>query len=182
MGPTIRRAAVALTAAATMTSLPAGTANAATYRELTNQKTDWRKCVSLAGGGSTANNTNLVIYTCTGGDEQQWAFEPAGDYYRIKNRKAGGGKCVSVGGGGGTAQGDPVILYTCNGGREQDWSTVAYGLGYLVVNRKSGYTWSLADGGSTANNTHIVQWRILDSAPEQVWRDPGAAPGRVWVV
>lgn len=170
-----RRAAAALTTAATTMSLLAGLAapaSAATYREMTNQKTDWRKCVSLGNGGSTANNTNLVIYTCNDGDEQQWAFESAGNYYRIKNGKAGTGKCVSVAGGGGTSQGDAVVLYTCTGGPEQDWSTIAYGFGYLVVNRKSGYTWSLADGGSTANNTHIIQWRQLDSAPEQVWREP----------
>jgi hypothetical protein len=151
------------------------TAQAATYYNLVNYKAN--KCLSLADGGSTANGTNVVIYTCNGAAEQRWYLVESGAYpgwYYIKNAKAGAGKCISVDDGGSTAKGAAMILWTCTGAEEQRWRFADEGGGWAEIqNFNSGHYMSLDDNGSTANNTRVIQWTWVTPGPEQVW---GLAP------
>lgn len=145
-------------------------AQAETYYEIYNYKAN--KCLSLANGGSTANGTNIIIYTCNDGREQDWQLVESGaypGYYYIKNYKAGTDQCISVSGGGSTADGAALILWTCNGGGEQRWRFDAKGGGWIaLMNDKSGKAMSL-DGASTANNTRAVQWEYFDTT-DAIWR------------
>jgi hypothetical protein len=146
-------------------------AQAATYYEISNYKA--QKCMSLGNGGSTANGTNVVIYPCNDGREQDWSMVESGaypDYYYIKNFKAGSDQCISVDGAS-TANGAAMILWTCNGAAEQRWRLDNSNPGWFVlVNHKSGKVMSLAGGGSTANNTRVLQWPFLQTGYEALWK------------
>lgn len=153
-------------------------AQAATYYNIINYKAN--KCMSLAGGGSTANGTNIIIYTCNGAGEQRWYWVESGAYpgwYYIKNAKAGSDQCISVAGGGSTAKGAAMILWTCTGAEEQRWRFNEEGGGWVdIQNFKSMDNYmSLDDNGSTDNNTRVIQWSWSPYGFEQVWgRVPAA--------
>lgn len=174
MSRRLRRTWTVLATLAMTLGLMAGlttTAQAATYYDVVNYKA--QKCMSLGGGGSTANGTNVVIYTCNGASEQRWYWVESGahpGWYYIKNYKAGSDQCVSVSGGGSTARGAAMILWTCNGGEEQRWRFIDEGGGWAdIQNYKSGHYMSLDNGGSTANNTRVIQWSWVATGYEQVW-------------
>lgn len=91
--------ALAMAAAAVATSLVAAApAQAASYYNLVNYKSGL--CMSVAGGGSTANGAHVIQWGCNDGWEQ----------------------VLSVDDGGSTAQGAHVIQWTSNGGSEQGWA------------------------------------------------------------
>ena len=158
-----------ITATVGVMSTFAGPAQAATvYFKLLNEKAVG-KCMSVEGGGSTANGTNVIIYDCKAvAPEQQWYYTTSikTGYATVRNDKSD--KCLSVSGGGSTANGAEIIQWTCNGGPEQQWRLVdgdhSY---YRLKNLKSGKYLSLDNGGSTVNNTKVIQWTKTGS--EQVW-------------
>ncbi|GAA1356193.1 hypothetical protein GCM10009612_21920 [Streptomyces beijiangensis] len=158
------RGVLATGAAAALLSLGAGTSSAgqsAVYSQLVNVKSG--KCLSLAGGGSTANNTSAIQYTCGSGDEMYWAFDSKG-LLNFKNTD----KCLSTEGGG-TANGTQVLLYTCNSSAEQGWTLYSNG---QLVNAKAQRCLSISGGGSTANNASAILWDCYADASahrEQQW-------------
>lgn len=150
-----RLAAVAGIAAAASLAVT-GPAEAATYSNILNYNSGL--CLSVAGGGSTANGAKAIQWTCNGGGEQAWAWSG----HRLVNYKSG--KCLSVSGGGSTANGAELVQWTCNGGAEQDW----YPSSYRLVNGKSGKVASIEDGGSTRAGANVIQWSD-NGGPEQYW-------------
>ncbi|MFH8447687.1 RICIN domain-containing protein [Streptomyces fungicidicus] len=129
------------------------------YSSLVNYKSG--RCLSLEGGGGTANGTNAIIWSCNGGSEQYWFHAtPSGE---IRNLKSG--KCLSLASGGGTANGTEVILWTCNGAAEQRWD---YSGAHQWYNTKAGKCMSTAGGGGTANGTKVIIYNCLGS-DEQHW-------------
>lgn len=127
------------------------------YAPITNVKSG--KCLSLANGGSTANNVSAILYTCiSGAAEQSW--EPQGTAY--VNRKSG--KCLSLADGGSTANGTKAIQYTCNGGAEQSWFLND---GQLLSGKNVNKCLS-TPGGATGDNTNAVIYDC-NGAPEQQW-------------
>ncbi|MET9909896.1 RICIN domain-containing protein [Streptomyces sp. NPDC006476] len=159
----LKRSWAALAAGAlTVTALAASAPSAGAvdvYSRVQNYKSG--RCLSLAGGGSTADGTNAVIYTCGTGHEQYW-FEatPSGELRNLKS-----GKCLSLAGGGATANGTEVILWSCNGRSEQEWDYSSTG---QLYNIKAGKCMSTAGGGGTANNTKVIIYNCLGST-EQEW-------------
>lgn len=168
---------VLATAAATVGLTAALTAPAQAgplYNQYINYKAD--KCLSIEGGGSTANGANVVLYTCNGGHEQDWGYVSQTDgtytYFFLINRKSG--KCMSVSGGGSTAKGAEIIQWSCNDMTEQqwrivddrDWPLIDGSYAKVLINRKSGLILS-TPGGAWANNTKIIQWSYLKNASEQ---------------
>jgi hypothetical protein len=138
------------------------------YFELENGKAV--RCMSVEGGGSTANGANVVIYDCNGGAEQQWytTASISDGYVYIKNNKSD--KCLSVAAGGSTKPGTAIIQYACNGGPEQRWGFYHAGGGYYwLENFKTRLVLSLDNGGSTANNTKVIQWSTVATGYEQLW-------------
>lgn len=139
-------------------SLSAGTSSASAqlFAPVTNQKS--QTCLSLANGGSTANNVSAILYSCIGTQEQSW--EPRDlTYVNLKS-----GKCLSLADGGSTTNGTKAIQYTCNGGAEQDWHLTG---GQLVSGKNSNKCLSTQSGG-TADNTNVVIYDC-NGAPEQQW-------------
>lgn len=143
-------AGVALAAAITPS------AAAATYYNLVNYESG--KCMSVAGGGSTANGAKIVQWTCNDKGEQLWYR--VGD--QLKNRESG--KCLSAPGGGSSENGAQLVQWTCNGSSEQKWNPSD---GFLI-NHKNGKVASVAGGGSSENGAKIVQWTATGK-PEQGW-------------
>lgn len=131
-------------------------ASAATYYNLVNHKSG--KCMSVAGGGSTANGAKIVQWTCNAKGEQLWYR--VGD--QLKNRKSG--KCLSVSGGGSSDNGAELVQWSCNGAFEQMWNPSDG----LLINHKNGKVASVSGGGSTENGAKIVQWTASGRA-EQSW-------------
>jgi hypothetical protein len=139
------------------TSLAVATpAAAATYYRVVNSKSG--KCMSVEGGGSTANGANVIQWTCNGGGEQLWYWSGS----RLKNFKSG--KCLSVAGGGSTANGAEIIQWSCNGGPEQNWHMS----GASLFNDNS-YKVASVEGGSTANGAKVKQWDYFGTGDEADW-------------
>ena len=136
----------------------ASPAQAATHFGIRNYKS--ALCMSVSGGGSTANGAQMVQWSggdCDDAPERIWHWSGA----RLVNDKSG--KCLSVGGGGSTANGAAIIQWSCNGGAEQNWDSSG---GYLV-NGKSGKVVSV-EGASVDVGARMVQWSKNGGA-EQGW-------------
>jgi hypothetical protein len=81
-------------------------------------------------GSSTANKTPIVVFDCTGNENQSWWFRSrviggppvgqAGDLQGI------GDNCFDVTGSN-TADGTPMILFRCTGGANQEWTFESVG-------------------------------------------------------
>jgi hypothetical protein len=65
-----------------------------------------------ATGGSTANGTLIIAYTCSGAANQHWVLTGT----QLRN----GAACLDIPGAT-TANGTQLELYTCNGGTNQAW-------------------------------------------------------------
>ncbi|WP_436494327.1 glycosyl hydrolase family 95 catalytic domain-containing protein [Actinokineospora sp. HUAS TT18] len=67
-----------------------------------------------ASGGSSADGTQVILWTCTGSANQKWTLNSNGTITGV------GGKCLDVTGGA-TAAGTRLQLWTCNGSGAQKW-------------------------------------------------------------
>ncbi|MDA1361045.1 RICIN domain-containing protein [Glycomyces luteolus] len=99
---------------------------------------------------STTNGTQVQIYDCWNGTNQQWSYSAAGELsvYTGTSRK-----CLDASGGG-TANGTAAIIWSCHGGTNQKWDLRADG---SVVNRQSGLCLDVS-GASTANGALVHLW------------------------
>ncbi|NUT48492.1 MAG: hypothetical protein HOV94_14460, partial [Saccharothrix sp.] len=139
-----------------------------------------------ASGGSSADGTSVILWTCSGSANQKWSLQANGSITGI------GGKCLDVGTG--------VRLWTCNASAAQKWSTAlvnpaarqcldaAATSGSQVriagCDRGVGQRWNLngsggaitgngglcldASGGSSADGTSVILWTCSGSA-NQKW-------------
>jgi O-glycosyl hydrolase len=106
---------------------------------------------------NTANGTQMQIYTCGGGTNQNWTLTGAGEVRGL------GDKCLDASGQGTTA-GTAVVFYTCNGGLNQKWTLVNGG---ALVGRQSGLCLDVT-GGATANGALVELWTCTNAA-NQKW-------------
>lgn len=70
-------------------------------------------CLDVRGGINQPDGTQLIVYACHGGENQNFAILPDGTI-RV------GGRCVDIAGGA-ARPGDPVIVWRCTGGDNQRW-------------------------------------------------------------
>ncbi|MEV3936551.1 ricin-type beta-trefoil lectin domain protein [Glycomyces sp. NPDC049804] len=98
---------------------------------------------------STTNGTQVQIYDCWNGANQQWTYTAAGELtvYADGNRR-----CLDASGGG-TANGTAAIIWTCHGGANQKWNRNADG----TITSSSGLCLDVA-GAATANGTKVQLW------------------------
>jgi O-glycosyl hydrolase len=109
-------------------------------------------------GFSTANGTQLTIYTCNTGADQSWTLTGAGEV------RGYGNKCMDASGQGTTA-GTPVVLYTCNGGANQKWTLVDGG---TLVGKQSGLCLDVT-GAATADASPLELY-TCNAGSNQTWR------------
>lgn len=104
------------------------------------------KCLDVPGV-STTNGTQLELYTCNAGSNQEYTLNPNGE---ITVYTGSSMKCLDAYQQGKTA-GTIVDIYTCNGGRNQLWQAHPDG---SITNNESGLCLD-AYGQGTANGTKI---------------------------
>ena len=115
------------------------------------------KCLDVPGQ-STANGTQLEIYTCNAGSNQEYTLQPNGEITVY-----GGSDCLDAYNQGKTA-GTIVDIYTCNGGTNQLWQVHPDG---SVTNDESGLCLDVV-GQGTANGTKIDLW-TCNGGTNQQW-------------
>jgi hypothetical protein len=121
------------------------------------------KCVDVAGA-SSANGTQVQLYTCNGTGAQQWTVGTDGTVRAL-------GRCLDVAGGG-TANGTKVQLYDCNGSGAQQWT---YTSGHDLVNPQANRCLDVT-GNASADGTPLQIWDCTGAA-NQKWTAPSAGGG-----
>ncbi|HEY8980706.1 MAG TPA: endo-1,4-beta-xylanase [Streptomyces sp.] len=99
------------------------------------------RCVDVPGS-STADATQVQLWDCHGGTNQQWTSTSAGEL------QVYGNKCLDA---GGTGVGTRIQIYGCHGGTNQQWRVNSDG---TITGVQSGLCLDAVSGG-TANGTQI---------------------------
>ncbi|GAB3171622.1 hypothetical protein GCM10027059_40140 [Myceligenerans halotolerans] len=119
-------------------------------------------------GRGTEPGTDVVLWTCHGGANQDWSFEDSGDGHHVI-RNVHSDLCLDAFREG-TEPGTEVVLWTCHGGANQDWSLEENGDGHhLIRNRHNDLCLDDTDWGTepgtpaqlwTCNELTVQQWSI----------------------
>src|SRR5689334_10295510 len=102
------------------------------------------KCVDVAAA-SSANGTQVQLYTCNSTTAQQWTVGTDGSLQAL-------GKCLNVAAAG-TANGTRVQIFDCNGSGAQKWQ----GSNGTLVNPASGKCLDVT-GVNSADGTPLQIW------------------------
>jgi endo-1,4-beta-xylanase len=108
---------------------------------------------------STTNGTQVQIYDCWTGANQQWTRTAAGE---LSVYSGGSRKCLDASGGG-TANGTAAIIWSCHGGANQRWNFNSNG---TITNAQSGLCLDVA-GASTANGALVQLWTCHGGANQR---------------
>jgi hypothetical protein len=124
------------------------------------------KCADVVNA-STANNAELVQYTCGSGYNQQFSQRDAGSgYVQLVARHSG--LCLDVANAS-TADSAQIIQYTCGSGSNQQFQLQDAGSGYYrIVARNSGKCLDVASA-ATANGARIKQYSC-NGGTNQQWQ------------
>ncbi|GGS19442.1 beta-xylanase [Streptomyces humidus] len=112
------------------------------------------RCLDVPGS-STNDGTQLQLWDCHGGTNQQWTYTAAGEL------RVYGNKCLDA---AGTGSGTKVQIYSCWGGDNQKWRLDSSG---SIVGVQSGLCLDTVAGG-TANGT-LMQISSCSNSSSQRW-------------
>jgi endo-1,4-beta-xylanase len=104
------------------------------------------KCLDVPNQ-STSNGTQLQIYDCWSGVNQQWTVTSSGEF------RVYGNKCLDASGSG-SSNGTAVIIWDCHGGANQRWNRNSDG---SIRSAQSGLCLDVS-GASTANGALLQLW------------------------
>jgi hypothetical protein len=113
------------------------------------------RCVDVPNQSQT-NGTQVALWDCNGGANQQWTSTSAGEL------RVYGGDCLDASGQG-TSAGTKVDIWTCNGGANQKWTLNANG---TITGTQSGLCLD-ATGAGTANGTLLQLWTCTGSTNQR---------------
>jgi hypothetical protein len=113
------------------------------------------RCLDVPNQSQT-NGTQVVIWDCNGGANQQWAQLANG------SMQVYGTKCLDVTGHG-TTPGTGVTIFDCNGGANQRWTVNADG---TIVGVESGLC-PRRHRPATANGTTVKIWTCNGGANQR---------------
>jgi hypothetical protein len=99
---------------------------------------------------STTNGTQLQIWDCWSGANQQWTYTAAGE---LRVYSGGSQRCLDASENG-TSNGTAVIIWSCHGGANQRWNRNADG---TIRSAQSGLCLDVS-GAATANGSPIILW------------------------
>ncbi|MEU2537935.1 non-reducing end alpha-L-arabinofuranosidase family hydrolase [Streptomyces iakyrus] len=150
--------ATLLASAATLVANPAQAATTSAVRGVGSGR-----CLDVPGANQT-NGTNVQIWDCHGGTNQQWTLTDDNQLTVYGN------KCLDVPGHATTAGTRPVI-WSCNGGTNQRWRANADG---TIVAVESGLCLDVS-GGATANGTAVQLWNC-NGGSGQKWTGLSGTP------
>jgi hypothetical protein len=114
------------------------------------------RCLDVPAA-STVNNTQVAIYDCGTGANQQWTGTSA------RELRVYGNKCLDARGRG-TANGTAVGIYDCNGGTNQQWTLNGNG---TITGVASGRCLDVTQNG-TANGARVQLWDCTGGS-NQAW-------------
>jgi uncharacterized membrane protein len=152
-------AALVASAATLVATAPAQAATSGALRGVGSGR-----CLDVPGAGQ-ADGTNLQIWDCHGGTNQQWTLTDSNQLTVYGN------KCLDVPGHA-TTPGTRVQIWTCSGGANQQWRVNSDG---TVVGVQSGLCLEAA-GAGTANGTAVQLW-TCNGGSNQKWTGLSAPPG-----
>ncbi|MFF4017197.1 endo-1,4-beta-xylanase [Streptomyces sp. NPDC001843] len=112
------------------------------------------RCLDVPGAGTT-DGTQLQLWDCHSGTNQQWTYTDAGEL------RVYGNKCLDA---AGTGNGSKVQIYSCWGGDNQKWRLNSDG---SIVGVQSGLCLDAVSGG-TANGT-LIQLYTCSNGNNQRW-------------
>ncbi|MET8767388.1 endo-1,4-beta-xylanase [Streptomyces sp. NPDC004658] len=112
------------------------------------------RCLDVPGAGTT-DGTQLQLWDCHSGTNQQWTYTDAGEL------RVYGDKCLDA---AGTGNGSKVQIYSCWGGDNQKWRLNSDG---SIVGVQSGLCLD-AVGAGTANGT-LIQLYSCSNGSNQRW-------------
>ncbi|MDN3241465.1 non-reducing end alpha-L-arabinofuranosidase family hydrolase [Glycomyces tritici] len=98
---------------------------------------------------STTNGTQVQIYDCWTGANQQWTYANG----ELSVYSGGTKKCLDANGGG-TTNGTTAIIWSCHGGANQRWNMNSNG---TISNAASGLCLDVA-AAATANGSKVQLW------------------------
>jgi lysophospholipase L1-like esterase len=113
------------------------------------------RCVDVPGY-STANGTQLQLWDCHGGTNQQWTYTSA------RALTVYGTKCLEADGYG-TSPGTRVTIHDCHGATNQQWQVNANG---TITGVQSGLCLD-ANAAGTGNGTRLILWTCNGQANQQ---------------
>jgi len=134
---------------------------------LVNTKTG--KCLTIAGGVSTANNVEAVQFDCDSHPSRRWMLnEISGNIYQIKNVQTG--KCLTIAGGVSTDNNVTALQFNCDSHPSRTWriSDVTGSGVYQISNVQTNKCLTIAGGVSTDNNVTALQFNC-DSDLSRRW-------------
>jgi O-glycosyl hydrolase len=114
------------------------------------------RCVDVPNQSQT-NGTQVELWDCNGGSNQQWTGTAAGEL------RVYGGSCLDAANQG-TGAGTKVDIYSCNGGANQKWTVNADG---TITGVQSGLCLD-ATGNGTGNGTLLELW-TCNGGGNQKW-------------
>ncbi|WP_053851543.1 ricin-type beta-trefoil lectin domain protein [Streptomyces sp. NRRL B-24085] len=117
------------------------------------------RCVDVPNQSHTAG-TQVALWDCNGGSNQQWTNTSAGEL------RVYGNACLDAAGQG-TSPGTKVDIWDCTGGGNQKWTIRADG---TITGDQSGLCLD-ATGAGTANGTLLQLWTCNGSSNQKWARD-----------
>jgi glycosyl hydrolase family 59/ricin-type beta-trefoil lectin protein/glycosyl hydrolase family 59 (putative galactocerebrosidase) len=114
------------------------------------------RCLDVPGQSQT-NGTQVELWDCNGGSNQQWTATSAGEL------RVYGGSCLDASGQG-TTPGTKVVIWTCTGGNNQKWTLNANG---TITGVQSGLCLD-AIGAGTGNGT-LIDLSTCNGGSNQKW-------------
>ncbi|MBB5784524.1 RICIN domain-containing protein [Nonomuraea jabiensis] len=113
------------------------------------------RCLDVPNA-STVNGTQLQLWDCGAGNNQQWTLTPS------KQLQVYGNKCLDAKGQG-TVNGTQVIIWDCNGQSNQQWNVNGDG---TITGAQSGLCVEASNFG-TANGTKVQLWSCTGTTSQK---------------
>ncbi|MDP4501887.1 ricin-type beta-trefoil lectin domain protein [Nonomuraea turcica] len=113
------------------------------------------RCLDVPNA-STANGTQLQLWDCGGGNNQQWTVTSS------RQLQVYGNKCLDAKGQG-TGNGTQVIIWDCNGQANQQWNVNGDG---SITGVQSGLCMEASNFG-TANGTKVQLWSCTGTTSQK---------------
>jgi len=114
------------------------------------------RCLDVPNA-STTNGTQVTLWDCNGGSNQQWTINTS------KQIQVYGNKCLDAEGAG-TSAGTRVLIWDCNGATNQQWNANTDG---TITGVQSGLCLA-PNGGGTANSTPVTL-QTCNGSSSQKW-------------
>jgi cytolethal distending toxin subunit A len=134
---------------------------------LVNAKTG--KCLTIAGGVSTANNVESVQFDCDDDPSRRWMLNETGsDVYQLRNVQTG--KCLTIAGGVSTDNNVVALQFDCDDHPSRTWrinDVTGSGI-HQLRNVQTSKCLTIAGGTLPDNNLRAVQFNC-DADSSRRW-------------